>query len=323
VRRREFITLLGGALVAWPLAARAQQPERMRRIGILETSSADAASYDTFLEAMKALGYIEGRNIVIEYRSAEGQGERFPELVADLLRLKVDLIVTRGTPAVLAAKSATTSVPIVMTAVAEPLMVVASLAHPGSNVTGLSGYTTDLEAKRVEVLREIIPSAKRIAGLYDMGNPYSQGAWNELQKAAQTLGVQVELLDIRKTEDIGTAFEVASRHSIDAIEVGIDALTQEHRKLIVEFAIQHRLPAIYASTEFVEAGGLIAYGPSYADLYRRAASYVDKIFKGENPGDLPIEQPTKFQLVINLRTANVLSLPVPTSLLVAADKVIE
>ena len=322
MRRREFIKLLG-ATALWPLAARAQQPERMRRIGILETSSADAANYDAFLEAMKALGYIEGRNIVIEYRSAEGLGEQFPKLVADLLRLKVELIVTRGTPAVVAAKSATTSVPIVMAAVGEPLMVVASFAHPGSNVTGVSGYTTDLEAKRVEVLKEMIPSAKRIAGLFNMENPYSQGTWNEQQKAAQTLGVQSELLDIRKTEDIGPAFGIASRHSINAIIVALDALTQEHRKLIAQFAIQHRLPAIYASREFVEAGGLIAYGPSYSDLYRRAASYVDKIFKGENPGDLPIEQPTKFELVINLKTANVLGLRVPTSLLVAADKVIE
>jgi len=322
MRRREFIKLLG-ATALWPLAARAQQPERMRRIGILETSSADAANYDAFLEAMKALGYIEGRNIVIEYRSAEGLGEQFPKLVADLLRLKVELIVTRGTPAVVAAKSATTSVPIVMAAVGEPLMVVASFAHPGSNVTGVSGYTTDLEAKRVEVLKEMIPSAKRIAGLFNMEYPYSQGTWNEQQKAAQTLGVQTELLDIRKPEDIGPAFEIASHHSIDAILVAVDALTQEHRKLIAEFAIQHRLPAIYASREYVEAGGLIAYGPSYPDLYRHAASYVDKIFKGENPGDLPIEQPTKFELIVNLRTANVLGLPVPTSLLARADEVIE
>ena len=323
MRRRDFIKGIVGSAAAWPLAARAQQSERMRRIGILETSSADAASYNAFLEAMNALGYIEGRNIVIEYRSAEGLGERFPKLVADLLRLNVDLIVTRGTRAVIAAKSATTSVPIVMAAVGEPLMVVASFAHPGSNVTGVSGYTTDLEAKRVEVLKEMVPNAKRIAGLYDMGNPYSQGLWYEQQKAAQTLGVQSELLDIRKTEDIGPAFGIASRHSIDAIIVALDALTQEHRKLIAQFAIQHRLPAIYASREFVEAGGLIAYGPSYPDLYRHAASYVDKIFKGENPGDLPIEQPTKFELVINLKTANVLGLRVPTSLLVAADKVIE
>ena len=323
MRRRDFIKAVVGAVTAWSLAARAQQSELMRRIGILETSSADAASYNAFLEAMKALGYIEGRNIVIEYRSAEGLGEQFPKLVADLLRLKVDLIVTRGTRAVIAAKSATTSVPIVMAAMAEPLMVVASLGHPGSNVTGLSSYATELEAKRVEVLKEMVPNAKRIAGLYDMGNPYSQGLWYEQQKGAQTLGVQSELLDIRKPEDIGPAFEIASRHSIDAILVAVDALTQEHRKLIAEFAIQRRLPAIYASREFVEAGGLIAYGPSYPDLYRLAASYVDKIFKGENPGDLPIEQPTQFELIINLRTANVLGLPVPTSLLVRADEVIE
>jgi putative tryptophan/tyrosine transport system substrate-binding protein len=325
VRRREFITLLGGAAVAWPLATHAQQPDRVRRIGILEMTSAalNSASYGAFLEAMKALGYIEGRNIVIEYRSAEGFGERFPELAADLLRLKVDVIVTRGTPAILAAKAATTSVPIVMAAAGEPLMVVASLARPGSNVTGLSGYSTDLEAKRVEVLKEMIPNAKRIAGLYNMGNPVVPPQWNELQKAAQTLGVQSELLDIRKTEDIGPAFEIASRHSIDAIQVGVDTLTLQNRKLIADFAGQHRLPTIYVSREYVEAGGLIAYGPSYPDLYRRAASYVDKIFKGEKPGDLPIEQPTKFELVINLKTAKALGLTVPPSLLARADELFE
>jgi putative ABC transport system substrate-binding protein len=325
MRRREFITLLGGAAVAWPLATHAQQPDRVRRIGILEMTSAalNSASYGAFLEAMKALGYIEGRNIVIEYRSAEGFGERFPELAADLLRLKVDVIVTRGTPAILAAKAATTSVPIVMAAAGEPLMVVASLARPGSNVTGLSGYSTDLEAKRVEVLKEMIPNAKRIAGLYNMGNPVVPPQWNELQKAAQTLGVQSELLDIRKTEDIGPAFEIASRHSIDAIQVGVDTLTLQNRKLIADFAGQHRLPTIYVSREYVEAGGLIAYGPSYPDLYRRAASYVDKIFKGEKPGDLPIEQPTKFELVINLKTAKALGLTVPPSLLARADELFE
>jgi putative tryptophan/tyrosine transport system substrate-binding protein len=324
MQRREFIMLLGGA-AAWPLTVWAQQPERMRRIGILETTSAklNAASYGAFLEAMKALGYVEGRNIVIEYRSAEGHGEQFPELAADLLRLKVDVIVTRGTPAILAAKAATTSVPIVMAAVGEPLMVVASLAHPGSNVTGMSGYSTDLEAKRVEVLKEMIPSAKRIAGLYNMGNPVFQAQWKQLQKAAQTLGVQSELLDIRKTEDIGPAFETASRHSIDAIQVGIDALTQENRQLIAEFAVQYRLPAIYVSREYVEAGGLIAYGPSYPDLYRRAANYVDKIFKGEKPSDLPIEQPTKFELVVNLKTAKTLGLTVPPQIVARADEVIE
>ncbi len=324
MRRREFITFLGGA-VTWPFTARAQQTERVRRIGILETISAkaNATNFDAFRKGMNALGYSEGKNIVIEYRSAEGDGSRFPQLAADLLRSNVDVIITRGTPAILAAKAATTSIPIVMAAVGEPLMVVASLKHPGSNITGLSGYATDLEAKRVEVLKELIPGARRIAGLYNMGNPVVPPQWEQMERAAQKLGIQSELLDVRRPDDIGPAFENAKRHATDAIQVGVDALTQENRKLIAELAVQQRVPAIYVSKEYIEAGGLIAYGPNYADLYRRAATYVDKIFKGEKPGDLPIEQPTKFELLINLKAAKAINLTVPPTLLVRADEVIE
>jgi putative ABC transport system substrate-binding protein len=325
MQRREFIKLIGGAAAAWPLAARAQPAGKMYRIGVLETTPADlnAANLDALRQGMRALGYIEGQNLVFEYRSANGRGERFPELAMDLLRLKVDVIVTRGTPAVLAAKNATMTVPVVMAAMGEPLMVVSSLAHPGGNITGLSGYSTDLEAKRFEVLKEMVPSAARIAGLYNMGNAVVPPQWSELQRAAQTLGVQSQLLDVRKSEDIAPAFDAASRERADGLLVGVDALTQTNRKLIAELALTHRIPTIYVSKEFVEAGGLIAYGPSYPNLYRRAASYIDKVLKGEKPGDLPIEQPTKFELVINLKTAKALGLTVPPTLLARADEVIE
>jgi len=325
MRRRDFIILLSGATAAWALAARAQRVGRPYRIGVLETTPADlnAANMDALRQGMQALGYVEGRNLVIEYRSADGRGERFPELAMDLLRLQVDVIVTRGAPAVLAVKNATTSVPVVMAAMGEPLMVVSSLAHPGGNITGLSGYATDLAAKRLEVLKEIVPSATRIAGLYNMGNAVTPPQWNELQRAAQLLRVQSQLLDVRKSEDIAPAFDAASRQHADGLMVGIDALTQTNRKLIADLALKHRIPTIYVSKEFVEAGGLIAYGPNYPDLYRRTASYVDKILKGEKPSDLPIEQPTKFELVINLKTAKALGLEIPPTLLARADEVIE
>ena len=324
MRRREFIVALGSA-AAWPLAARAQQAARVYRIGVLETTPANlnAANIEALRHSMQALGYIEGQNLVIEYRSADGRAERFSELVKDLLRLKVDLIVTRGTPAVLAAKSATTSVPIVMAAMGEPLMVVSSLANPGANITGLSANTNDLEAKRFELLKETVPRAKRIAGLYNMGNPVVPPQWRELERAANVMRVQCDLLDVRKSEDIEPAFTVASREHVDGLLVGIDALTQANRKLIADLALQHRIPTMYPSKEFVEAGGLMAYGPSYPDLYRRAAFYIDKILKGEMPGELPIEQASKFELAINLKTAAMLSLDIAPQILARADEMIE
>ena len=324
MRRRQFITLLGGA-AAWPLAARAQQAGKVYRIGVLETTpvNLNAANMDALRQGLRVLGYIEGRNLVIEYRSADGRGESFPRLASDLLNSKIDVFVTRGTPAVLAAKNATATVPVVMAAMGDPLMVVSSLSRPGSNVTGLSGYSTDLEAKRFELLKEMMPSAARIAGLYNMGNAVTPPQWSELQRAAKNLGVQSQLLDVRRTEDIAPAFDAAIREHADGLMVGVDALTQANRQMIADLALKHRLPTIYVSREFIEAGGLIAYGPSYPELYRRAATYIDKIFKGEKAGDLPIEQPTKFELIINLKTAKALRLEIPPTLLARADEVIE
>jgi putative ABC transport system substrate-binding protein len=324
MNRREAIFLLAGAVVA-PLPLSAQSSSRVWRIGVLETTPMDlnVPNINAFRQSLQDLGYVEGQNLIVAYRSAEGRGERFTELAADLLRLNVDVIVTRGTPAVLAAKKATTTIPIVMAAVGEPLMVVASLARPGGNITGLSGYSTDLEAKRAQLIKELVSGAVRIAGLYNMGNPVVPPQWNQLQTAAQKLGIEPQLLDVRKPEDIAPAFNAASGQHADALMVGVDALTQENRTLIAKLAADHRLPAIYVSKEYVDAGGLVAYGPSYPDLYRRAAIYLDKIFRGTSPSDLPVEQPTKFELIINLKAAKALGLTIPPTLLATADEVIE
>src|SRR5215831_17895324 len=237
IRRREFMILVDGT-AAWPIAARAQQPGRVWRIGVLETTSMalNAANFEAFRQSLRDLGYIEEQNLIIEYRSAEGLGERFADLTADLLRVNVDVIVTRGTPAVLAAKSATTTTPIVMAAMGDPLMVVSSLAHPGGNITGLSGYATDLEAKRAQLIKELLPGAIRIAGLYNMGNPLFPPQWNELQAAAQKLKVEPQLLDVRKQADLAPAFDAATAQHASAVMVGVDALTQENRALIAELA---------------------------------------------------------------------------------------
>jgi putative tryptophan/tyrosine transport system substrate-binding protein len=233
MNRREAIFLLAGAVVA-PLPLSAQSSSRVWRIGVLETTPMDlnVPNINAFRQSLQDLGYVEGQNLIVAYRSAEGRGERFTELAADLLRLNVDVIVTRGTPAVLAAKKATTTIPIVMAAVGEPLMVVASLARPGGNITGLSGYSTDLEAKRAQLIKELVPGAVRIAGLYNMGNPVVPPQWNQLQTAAQKLGIEPQLLDVRKPEDIAPAFNAASGQHADALMVGVDALTQENRTLI-------------------------------------------------------------------------------------------
>jgi putative tryptophan/tyrosine transport system substrate-binding protein len=280
IERRHVLTLLGGAAAAWPLAARAQSSTKVWRIGVLETTpiALNVANFEAFRQGLRELGYVEGRNLIIEYRSAEGRAERFAELAADLLRLNVDVIVARGTPAALALREAVTTTPVVMAAMGEPLMLVSSLAHPAGNLTGLSSYAIDLGAKRAEFLKELVPDVVRIAALLNMGNSALQAEWKELQTAAPKLGIDVALLDIRKLEDIAPAFDKASASRIGGVLVEIDALTQENRALITKLAAEHRLPAIYAGREFIDAGGLIAYGVNYPDLYRRAARYVDKIF---------------------------------------------
>jgi len=323
MRRRDFINVVVGLLML-PKAAWAQ---RIWRIGMLETLSAraNADNFDAFRKALNGLGYVEGRNLEIKYLSADGQAERFPELAAELVAAKVDVIVTRGTPAVRAAKTASVTIPVVMAASGEPVTsgVVASLARPGANVTGLSAFTNELIPKRVELLTEILPAIKRIAFLQNMENPVSQTQWEELKAAAHSAHLEPLILDVRNSKELAPAFEVAVTQKVDALLVGNDSVTQANRRQIVELAANHRLPAMYAAREFVDAGGLIVYAVSYADLYRRAAIYVDKIFKGSKPDELPVEQPEKFELVISLKTAKALGLTVPPSLLARADEVIE
>jgi ABC-type uncharacterized transport system substrate-binding protein len=326
MKRREFIAFVGGAVIA-SASARAQQTAKTRRIGILETVSPtlNIANLDALRRGLRDLGYIESQNCFLEYRSADGDAARFPALAEELVQLGVDLIVTRGTPSARAAKEATETIPIVMAAIGEPLGmgVVASLARPGGNVTGLSSFVTELAGKRVELLKELRPGNSVTAFLSNMGNPVVPQQWEETKRAAQTLGIEVTLLDVRNKDDIARAFETASGDRVETILVGIDALIQEYRPLITELAAKHRLAAIYPSREFVDVGGLMAYGVSYPDLYLRSASLIDKIFRGAKAGDLPVEQPTKLELVINLKAAKALGLNVPSTLLARADEVIE
>jgi putative ABC transport system substrate-binding protein len=324
--RREFI-IVSGAAAVWPFGAHAQQG-KLWRIGMLETISPAlnaAANLAAFRNGLRQLGYIEGKSYVIEYRSVEGRAARFPELASELVASKVDVIVTRGTPAALAAKNATATIPVVMAAIGEPLDsgVVASLPRPGGNVTGFSAFVTELAGKRVELFKEVMPSVTRLGFVNNMSNPIAPPQWEETKKVARSLGIATELLDLRSKEDIGRAFEAVSGSHVDGLLVGIDAVTQEHRQLIGDLAIQQRVPALCASREYVEADGLLSYGVSYPDLYRRAAGLVDKIFKGAKAGDLPVEQPVKFELIINLITAKAVGLTVPPMLLARADEVIE
>jgi ABC-type uncharacterized transport system substrate-binding protein len=324
MKRREFITLVGAA--AWPLAARAQQG-KLWRIGMLETISPalNAANLAAFTNGLRQLGYVESQSYVIEYRSAEGRAARFPEFASELVASKVDVIVTRGTPAALAAKNATATIPVVMAAIGEPLDTgaVASLARPGGNVTGFSSFVTELSGKRVELFKEAVPSVTRVGFFSNMSNPVVPPQWEETKKKAHLLDIATELLDVRSKEDIGRAFEAISRRRVDGLLVGIDGVTQEHRELIGDLARQQRVPTLCASREYVEADGLLSYGVNYPDLYRRAAGLLDKIFKGAKGGDLPVEQPVKFELIINLTTAKALGLTVPPMLLARADEVIE
>jgi putative tryptophan/tyrosine transport system substrate-binding protein len=327
MNRREFILALGGAVAVWPLAVRAQQAEKVWRLGVLETISPtlNAANFEALRRALWNLGYIEGQNLTIEYRSADGQVDLFPELAMELVRSKVDVIVTRGTPAVVAAKTATTTIPIVMAASGEPLTtgVIAGLARPGGNVTGLSAFTNELIPKRMELLNEVVSGLARIVFLQNMANPVAASQWEELKAAALSLRIEPVLLDVRNSEDVTRGFETARAQGINALAVGNDTVTHANRFQIVELATQHRLPVIYATREFVDAGGLMTYGVSYSDLYRRAATYVDKIFKGTKPADLPVEQPTKFELIINVKAATAIGLELPAMLLARADEVIE
>jgi ABC-type uncharacterized transport system substrate-binding protein len=324
VKRRDFITLLGGA-VAWPLAARAQQAKRPI-VGFLGDSTplAENERAAAFARRLHDLGWIDGRTIAIEYRWADARSDRLAEIAAEFSRLKVDVIVTGGTPATMAAKQATSVIPIVFATAGDPVGVglVASLARPGGNVTGLSVLAVDLAGKRLDLLREVISNLGRLAIMGNVGNPLTVLELGELQAAARPLGLQLDTLEIRRPQDIASALD-AVKGRADALYVCQDLLTRAHRLRINTLALAARLPVMHASREFIEAAGLMSYGPNFVDSYRHAGDYVDKILRGAKPGDLPVEQPTKFELVINLITAQALGLRVPPSLLARADEVIE
>jgi putative ABC transport system substrate-binding protein len=322
-KRREFITLLGGA-AAWPLAARAQQPG-MPVIGFLgaSTPSSWAAWTAAFVEGLRELGWVDGRTVKIEYRWAEGQRQRYDEIAAEFARLKVDVILTVGS-AVPAAKQTTSTIPIVFALAVDPVAsgLVASLARPGGNVTGFSVQSIDLAGKRIEILRELLPDLGRLAVIADTGYSASVLEKDEVQASARKFGIDVDLLAIRRAEDIAPAFETL-KSGTQALYVCPGALVNANHGRINALALGARLPTIHAVRGFVAAGGLLSYGAIYTDLFRRSAEYVDKILKGAKPADLPVEQPTKFELVLNLTTAKGLRLAIPESLLLRADEVIE
>jgi putative tryptophan/tyrosine transport system substrate-binding protein len=326
MNRRAFILGAGGAVATWPLAVRAQQPGKLTTIGFLGGSSALVMSYwvAALVRRLHDLGWTAGRNITIEYRWAEGRADRAAEIAAEFVRLKVDVIVAAGTISVLAAKQATSAIPIVFPAAGDPVGsgLVASLARPGGNITGLSNQSTDLAGKQVELLREVVPHLRRLAILANVGSPISLLDMRMIEAAAGALGLEVIMLEIRRTEDIAPAF-AALKGGADALFVATDPLVNTNRIRINTLALGARLPTMHGFREAVEAGGLIFYGPSFADLFRRAADYVDKFLRGTKPGDIPVEQPTKYDLVVNLIAAQALGIEIPSTLLARADEVIE
>ena len=325
MKRKITVVAPFAMLFALCLSAEAQQPKKVPRIGFLVASSRSFFSVraEGFRQGLRNLGYIEGKNIVIEYRYAEGNQGRLPDLAAELVSLKVDVIVASGAGG-LAAKNATQTIPIVFAAVQDPVAsgLVDSLAMPGGNVTGLSMLAPELSGKRLELLKEVVPRITRVAFLWGSSSPGALVTKKETQAAGKALGLQLQSLEVRDSKDFDTVFETATRDRAQALLTSPSSFINTHQARIVEFAMKNRLPAMYASPEFVDAGGLMSYTPNSADLFRRAAVYVDKILKGTKPADLPVEQPTKFEFVVNLKTAKQIGLTIPPNVLVRADKVI-
>jgi putative ABC transport system substrate-binding protein len=326
MKRREFITLLGGAAAAWPLAARAQQPAKLPTVGFMgsATSLAWNSWVAAFEQQLRELGWIGGRNVAIEYRWAEGRDERYAQIAAEFVRLQVNVIVAPATTAAIAARQATAVVPIVFVVAGDPVGtgLVASLPHPGGNVTGMTTLATDLASKRLELLREAVPGLRRVAILVDAGTPASVLEPSEIQAAARKFGLEVATSEIRQAEDIAPAFE-ALKSRADALYVVVDPLMATNRIRISTLALATRWPTMYGNQDYVEAGGLMSYGPNFRDLFRRAGNQVDKILRGAKPADIPVEQPVRFDLVINQTTAKALGLTIPSALLALADEVIE
>jgi len=326
MERRTFMGLVSGGLLAAPLAAEAQQAGKVWRIGVLSpVPSTRTGSPALLRQTLSELGYVEGLNLAIEWRDAEGKTERFDDLAAELVRLKVDVIVATVPGATLAAKRSTASIPIVMVNTPDPaqLGLVVSLGRPGGNVTGTTTLSADLSSKQLELLKEAVPRAVRIAVLWNPSNPWHSIALKGAEAAARSLAVQLQILEVRGPEGFDSAFEAMTRNRTGAVLVLADPLTAFHRSHLANLAAKRHLPGMYGPREYADAGGLMSYWAHYADLYRRVASYVDRILKGAKPGDLPIEQPTKFELVINLKTAKALGLTIPPSLLGRADEVIQ
>ena len=313
-------------LVLEPLAAKAQPAGKVYRIGVLDTlpMAQNGANLDAFRRGMRELGYVEGQNFVIEYRSPHSRGNEFPDLANELVRLKVDLILTRTTAAVAAAKNATRTIPIVMAASGDPIGtgVVTGLARPGANVTGQNALIRELAGKRQQLLQDAAPKIRRIALVFDRGTTVPL-TWQTTEQAARSLGLEPQLLYVETAGDLGPAFDAAFKKRADAVLVGLGVVMQNSVARVVDLVAKHRLPSVFFSREFVDAGGLMSYGVRYPDSYHRAATYIDKILKGAKPADLPVEQPTKFELVINLKTAKALGLTIPQSLLVRADEIIQ
>jgi ABC-type uncharacterized transport system substrate-binding protein len=326
MRRREFIALLGGA-ATWPFAAHAQQSRKVPRIGVLlpGTPTSFAVRANAFLEGLRDLGYVEGQTIAIEWKWAEDKIERIPQLAAELVRANVDVIVTGGTSAATALKSATRTIPIVMAIIGDPVAagLVDSLAKPGGNATGFSIIAPELGTKRLELLKEIVPDLRSVAVMLNPNNPQSRIELHEMQAAAQTLGLQLHPIQITSEAALDEAFAALTKDVAQGVIVLTDPILFSQRKRIVGLANGSRLPAMYFFQAFVKEGGLVSYGPSDADLFRRSAAYVDRILKGTRPTDLPVEQPTKFDLAINLKTAKTLGLTLPPMLLALANEVIE
>jgi len=327
VTKTILVCLLAIILRATLCLAEAQQPGKVPRIGFLGNSTAalEENLIGPFREGLRDLGYVEGKNIVIEWRWAEGKYERFPDLIAELIALKVDVVVTAGTPATQAYQKARTSIPLVMVAVGDPVGtgIVASLNRPGGNITGLTSISPELEGKRIELLREVIPKLSHIAVLWNPKNAYHAIENKQVEAAAAALRMKVLYLGVEIQEQIGNAFSQILKERPGALLVLADRVFLHNRARIMDFAAKHRLPGVYAYLELVEAGGLMSYGPNYADMHRRAATYVDKILKGTKPADLPVEAPIKFELVINLKAAKQIGVTVPPSVLYRADRVIK
>jgi putative tryptophan/tyrosine transport system substrate-binding protein len=313
-------------VAAQGIIAEAQQPKKVLRIGLLSgaSPSTNVPRHEAFRQGLRELGYIEGQNIAIEYRYAEGKRDHYPELAAELVRLKVDIILTAGPGPTRAAKAATSTIPIVMAQDSDPVAdgFVASLARPGGNITGLSTFAPELGGKRLEILREVVPKLARVGVLGDSTFRGNEPVMREMELAAKAFKVQLQYLDVPEPKDIGTAFRSASEGRADAVLTLTSAILSTHRAQIIDLATKNRLPAVYHNSQFVEAGGLMSYSANLTDLFHRAAVFVDKILKGAKPADLPVEQPTKFEFIINLKAAKQIGLTIPSNVLVRADKVI-